>query len=243
LSPWLNDFNEKYILGSKFSSGAYSTVHFLEKKLISKVNSKNSINTRVVKLINSASNQHDRNCVFLLFSEIKILKMILKNNNFLYNDNIIEPRNNQLLELVDYGYSSIKNSYFLIFPKLEYLQQKQRGSSESLTVTNRFKFFTTSNDKNELNSVLRIIHKLILDIKYLHLKGITHFDIKADNIMYKTDKLGKKEPILIDYGESLFGDNNHRLRGTEYMKSPEMLINKFPQNQKHELSDSNIFER
>lgn len=221
LSPWLSDFDRKHILGSKFSSGAYSTVHHLSPKL---VDAAESTGARVVKLVSASANQHDRNSLFFLFSEIKILKIIRQNVNFV-DSTAPCPGAHELLELVDYGFSLAKNAYYLIFPKLEYLQQKKRGSSESLTVTNRFKFFAQSDDRTELACILRIMHQIIQNVKHLHLRGITHFDIKADNVMYRTDSLGCKRPVLIDFGESLFGNQNNRLRGTEYMKSPEMLIN------------------
>lgn len=226
LSPHLSQLGRKYVFKSKFSSGAYSTVHHLETGVNPGTHPR-----RVAKLVQVSSNQHDRNSAFFLFSEIKILKMILRNNNFRKGKRL-PNRRGQLLELFDFGLCQEKNAYFLVFPELEYLQQRTRGSSGSLTVTNRYKFFTDGDSGPEqMHSTLRILHKLIQDIRHLHLSGITHFDIKADNIMYKTDALGRKVPLLIDFGESLFGGNGERLRGTEYMKSPEMLINKLNSGQ------------
>lgn len=56
----------------------------------------------------------------------------------------------------------------------------------------------------------------------LHKLGVTHYDIKMDNIM-----MGGMGPVLIDFGESLQGEQNLRLRGTELVRAPELLLSGF----------------
>ena len=36
--------------------------------------------------------------------------------------------------------------------------------------------------------------------------------------------IGRNGPVLVDFGESLQNEQNFRLRGTECIKSPEMLL-------------------
>lgn len=212
----LNSFEELYNISSKISNGAFSTVFKVIPKNCINLMSENYI-SRVVKLVKSPKNGYERNSLFFILSEILILEKVSKLNEKL--------KFNPFLEIISFGYLASKNVYYILFPKLEYLRETRKhyqSSSESLSLTNRFDLHASGNSSEIIPFVLKIMAKIINDIKILHKNRITHFDIKADNIMYKnTDN--SKIPILIDFGESLLGGKNERLRGTEYMRSPEML--------------------
>ena len=74
----------------------------------------------------------------------------------------------------------------------------------------------SSNTGND-NEVINIIHQITQQLEYLHNRNIVHLDIKLSNILSIGDNY-----YLIDYGESYNFGIFDKLRGTEYIKSPEM---------------------
>ena len=69
----------------------------------------------------------------------------------------------------------------------------------------------------------------------LHTAGITHYDLKCDNVFLRGDpgKEGQEFSVCIgDYGEACVVPGTHasevfhsgRARGTECIKAPEMLV-------------------
>ncbi len=75
--------------------------------------------------------------------------------------------------------------------------------------------------------MLHIYREVVKSIQLMHLNNITHYDIKADNILL----IMKDEEVkiaLADFGEcKIFTSEEDeyclKTRGTEYIKSPEML--------------------
>lgn len=84
---------------------------------------------------------------------------------------------------------------------------------------------------DNLASYLAIFRDTLQAVKVLHLHNTTHYDLKADNILleYGPNKLNNEfHVVLTDFGESRIFSNEEdeyciRSRGTEYIKSPEML--------------------
>ena len=90
-------------------------------------------------------------------------------------------------------------------------------------------------DASSLGLLFDIYEDVLNAIFALHAAGITHYDLKADNVFLRTDpmKEGGRDCVCIgDYGEacvipgipasSVF--HSGRARGTECIKAPEMLL-------------------
>lgn len=147
-----------------------------------------------VKNVQAESNIFDRNALFYLFNEIAILsnmKLCSIKSGKFYEKH-------RSLELIDFHLSST-GQYMLLFPKL----------------------MTRDKSKSDVLTALRIFNDVVDQVHFLHEQGITHYDIKGDNIMKE-----EKRHIIVDFGESLQGEQSFRLRGTEYVRSPEMLNSK-----------------
>lgn len=69
-----------------------------------------------------------------------------------------------------------------------------------------------------LKRTLRAFHEIAQNVKKLHANGVVHFDIKCDNVLR-----GQRQHLLVDFGESLHMEQSLRLRGTELIRSPEMV--------------------
>ena len=124
---------------------------------------------------------------------------------FLFNEiSILENMKNSsktseslnLLKIYDYGITE-NNDFFILFPKLEKIKNTKKNTIKTLS----------------------IFYKICQSLKKIHNLNIIHYDIKADNIM-----LNKKGPIIVDFGESIQNEQNFRIRGTECIKAPEMLL-------------------
>jgi serine/threonine protein kinase len=82
----------------------------------------------------------------------------------------------------------------------------------------------------KLPILLRIFWQLLQTLLLLHEKSVTHYDIKADNVLLQFNA-GQEEPsrvVLGDFGECRIFDQGRdeldmKSRGTECIKSPEML--------------------
>ena len=108
----------------------------------------------------------------------------------------LNNQNNMHLKMIDYGLN-LDLGYYLIFPFLNK------------------KLCTNNNAIRTLN----IFEDICREVADLHDKKVVHYDIKADNVMLCKDKA-----ILVDYGEALQNEPSLRLRGTEIIRAPEMLL-------------------
>lgn len=75
---------------------------------------------------------------------------------------------------------------------------------------------------------LSLYRDVLQAVSLLHSHNITHYDIKADNILLDFNR-NEIHVVLTDFGESRIFVNEDdeycmRNRGTEYIKSPEMLM-------------------
>ena len=83
---------------------------------------------------------------------------------------------------------------------------------------------------HKLPILLRIFWQLVQTLLLLHEKSVTHYDLKADNVLLQFNA-GEDEPcrvVLGDFGECRIFDFGRdeldmKSRGTECIKSPEML--------------------
>ncbi|CAD8058754.1 unnamed protein product [Paramecium primaurelia] len=114
----------------------------------------------------------------------------------------------QVATLYDYGVTS--SDYIIVMKKyplsLKEWRQQQKG------------FF-----QDNLGVYLSLYKEVLQAVQMLHNHNVTHYDIKADNIL-----LDGMHVVLTDFGESSIFINEEdeycvRNRGTEYIKSPEML--------------------
>eukprot|EP01028_Stygiella_incarcerata_P002315 TRINITY_DN1431_c0_g2_i1.p1 TRINITY_DN1431_c0_g2~~TRINITY_DN1431_c0_g2_i1.p1 ORF type:complete len:1864 (-),score=491.67 TRINITY_DN1431_c0_g2_i1:6686-12187(-) len=70
---------------------------------------------------------------------------------------------------------------------------------------------------------LRVYASILDTFRMIHEVGIIHFDIKMDNLMLESHE-EQSEIVVADFGESVINrEHTLRNRGTEYIKSPEML--------------------
>lgn len=83
------------------------------------------------------------------------------------------------------------------------------------------------NNKNSIQSYIKIFQQVLKIVQLLHKNQITHYDIKADNILMESENPLKV--VLADFGtchiySSPENENSLIDRGTLYIKSPEMLL-------------------
>lgn len=108
----------------------------------------------------------------------------------------VHGKNAQNLCLYDFGVS-LDLGYYLLFPLLN-------------------KHLDT--DSNVLRT-LAVFEDVCREVADLHDYKVVHYDIKRDNVMLCGDRA-----ILVDYGEALQNEPSLRLRGTEVVRAPEMLL-------------------
>ncbi|KRW99809.1 Protein kinase-like domain [Pseudocohnilembus persalinus] len=145
----------------------------------------------------------DRCVIYDIFSEITCLE------NFR-----LDPC---VTDLYDYGVT--ESDYIIVMKKyqqsLKQWRKQQKGDWQENLIT-----------------YLTIYREILKSVQLLHSNNVTHYDIKADNILLeiKEEKDGKKNIriVLGDFGScKLFKneDDEYDLqsRGTEYIQSPEML--------------------
>lgn len=174
---------KKYRVGNRIGTGAFSTVHEAKYK---------DSSAFAIKLVEGDRSEHERNPLFLLFSEVSVLENLARSARKV-------GARQAILELLDYG-GTLDGGYFLLFPKLEKREETQ-GS---------------------LPKTLKVFHNITAQLAELHKQGVTHYDVKCDNIMQ-----GGYGSVLIDFGESLQHEQNLRLRGTEFIRAPELLLSGF----------------
>jgi len=85
----------------------------------------------------------------------------------------------------------------------------------------------THNWNDDLMTYLSIYYQTLMAISSLHHNNITHYDIKSDNILIQLNG-SKPKIVLVDFGSSkLFHSSETEFdeqdRGTEFIKSPEMI--------------------
>lgn len=109
-----------------------------------------------------------------------------------------------ILKIYDYGVTS--SDYVIVM-------KKYAGSVKEWRAKN-----------GELGKQLSLYREVLQAVHMLHGNNVTHYDIKADNILLDE----KGSVVLADFGEcKMFTSEEDeyctRSRGTEYIKSPEML--------------------
>jgi serine/threonine protein kinase len=111
----------------------------------------------------------------------------------------------RIVHLYDYGVD--RDSYYIVMKYYPTTLTQWRKDHPSEDVCTYLKIFASILD------TFRMIHE----------SGIIHFDIKMDNLMLETHE-EQSEIVAADFGESVINrEHTQRNRGTEYIKSPEML--------------------
>lgn len=82
--------------------------------------------------------------------------------------------------------------------------------------------------QDNMATYLSLYRDVLQAVSLLHSHNITHYDIKGDNILLDFNR-NEIHVVLTDFGESRIFVNEDdeycmRNRGTEYIKSPEMLM-------------------
>lgn len=127
-------------------------------------------------------------------------------------NNLLKLNHNNIIKLLDFN----DNEFCL------YFKYYRNGSA--------FKWYMKDNDIKiiDINIVLGLLKDIIMALQYTHNCGITHRDIKLENILIgdlKED--GTYHHILCDYGLSRKAlTKMNRICGTYNYMSPEMWFNK-----------------
>jgi hypothetical protein len=153
-------------------------------------------NVYAVKTLNKARHSCDRPHLVPVYTEVSILAQCVGDR--------------RVTQLVDYGCTT--DSYYIVmefYPSnLKSWRRKWRSTGDEL----------------ERQILLGLYREVLQCCTILTEKRINHFDIKCDNVML--DKDGR--PTLADFGEAMSYDSEENCstqlnKGTEWIKSPEML--------------------
>lgn len=121
------NLDSRYRIGSKIGTGAFSTVYEARYK---------DSSSFAIKLVEGDQSEHERNALFLLFSEVSVLE------NLAYYARKKHSRQT-FLELLDFGGTN-DGGYFLLFPKLERREEVANLSqSAEHTSSNNLHLFQT----------------------------------------------------------------------------------------------------
>lgn len=170
----------------------------------------------VVKLCDMPDKEIDRCVLHDIFSEVCCMEEVQVDNH--------------IVDLVEYGVS--KDQYYIVMRK-SMINLKQW----------RLKIAEIGWNQKVLDISLEIYSIIINSVARLHSNKIVHYDIKCDNILVDQDPLVDLDEIistgevfkiipkikLVDFGECrMFQTEDDefctRSRGTDYIKSPEMLL-------------------
>ena len=129
-------------------------------------------------------------------------------------------------DLYDYGLD--ENDYYIVMKKyplsLKDWREKIKGSLEEV-----------------LPRCLTIYKEVLKSMQIIHNHNVTHYDIKCDNVLLD-DPIEDCQVTIGDFGESRMFVNSEdevclRNKGTEYIKSPEMLLITVAAKKEHDKYD------
>jgi transcriptional regulator with GAF, ATPase, and Fis domain/serine/threonine protein kinase/tetratricopeptide (TPR) repeat protein len=73
-----------------------------------------------------------------------------------------------------------------------------------------------------LAAIEAVFRKILLGLAYIHARGVTHLDLKDDNILVSFEG-GEPEVKILDFGVAQVGRSGHQRVGTPATMSPEMI--------------------
>lgn len=129
-------------------------------------------------------------------------------------------------DLYDYGLD--ENDYYIVMKRypicLKEWREKQQGSLEEI-----------------LPRCLTIYKEVLKAMQIIHNHNVSHYDIKCDNVLLD-DPIEDCQVTIGDFGESRMFVNSEdevcmRNKGTEYIKSPEMLLITVAAKKEHDKYD------
>lgn len=200
LCVYLND-SSIYKGWKKIANGAYGTIYDCHTDV-------DYPGEVVVKVAAFKESIYDRCVLHDMFSEITCLEYFR-----------LQPN---ITTLYDYGIH--KGQYYIVMKKYK-------------SSVKHWRLAQTLPMERLLPLYLKIYMKILLAVQCLHTNQITHYDLKCDNVLidapeviteeHNLEKLNF-EVALADFGEcKIFLEKDEELdtqnRGTEYIKSPEML--------------------
>jgi serine/threonine protein kinase len=187
----------------KLATGAYGTVYETTTNL-------SEPTTVAIKQMKFPTSIYDRCVLHDIFTEITCLEAFR-----------LEPC---VTDLYDYGVDD--NNYFIVMKKYQCsLKEWRLKQTKSL--------------QENLSLYLSIYKDILKSISLIHSHNVSHYDIKCDNILLEPkssgsssiSRFGEENGVRVtvgDFGECRMFTNEKdefctRNRGTDYIKSPEML--------------------
>ncbi len=214
---------------SLISSGAFGTVH----KNTYYDASSDTMTKVAVKCVPLPKTQYNRSYIVDIYSEVTALEILSNDNNHSSNNNRSINNSNNFVEILDFGvsqtagYCIVMKCYSKTLKQWRVKMKKEEEKKEVKMKTDVAKQQQIINKRKLLEKCLNYFETIVLSIYDMHKKGICHYDLKCDNILLNDDSTIIK---IVDFGEAhvrpgWHGQNMYSTmdRGTECIKSPEML--------------------
>jgi serine/threonine protein kinase len=168
--------------GKLLSEGGYGCVYYPEINCLGKEERKSKYVTKIQRNDESAKNE--------LNISSKVLE--IENNNFLYSP----VRNSCSINISELNSGIIENCEMLKENNENYLLMKIKyvGKYDFMD------YMLNTQNKELMNTLIESYRYLLYSIQQLYKKGIIHYDLKENNIIF--DDLYKL-PIIIDFGMSI----------------------------------------
>ena len=191
-------FGEPLNLSSSLiGSGAFGSVHgntFLTNT--------NVMVPAAVKIVPLPKSRFNRSSIVDVFAEVSALEVLADSNH--------------AVELLEYGVSSRCLGYCIVMKRCTMDLKSWRQQEKVMALSK----------PSLLSKCLEYFEKVVLAVNFIHTKGVTHYDVKCDNVLVTEEG----DVRLVDFGEASVRPGwdaqnvyNTRDRGTECIKSPEML--------------------
>ena len=170
-----------------------------------------------------------RRCALVdVYSEIMAFRMLSGVKSPIYEKDTNSAQSLVATEMFDYGVTS--EGYCIVMKRCNESLRVWRGKISDVEID--------SNRATYLHLFLHLFQDIVEKVVQLHAAGVTHYDLKCDNVLVVGERAGKDGsmctsiPILhlADFGEAHVTPGWHADlvcsywdRGTECVKSPEML--------------------
>ena len=196
------------------SSGAFGTVH---KNKYFNPSTGTTIDS-AIKCVPLPKSRYNRSYIVDIFSEVAALELLSK------------TKSGGFVEILDYGVSRDVGYCYIVVMKCysKTLKQWRLGWDTDDVLENKENEHLRRKSKNDLlKHCLEYFKMVVASVYEMHKNGVCHYDLKCDNVLLSSDNSCIK---IVDFGEAhvrpgWHGQNMYSTvdRGTECVKSPEML--------------------